>query len=495
MLRWMAVVVLGCARFTTGTVGSNSNYLETFQSGDDLQTFQGDVYLETFQSGTWVVAEDTSLNLTLSLGFNGSTAVCNVRRNLRQAQLVVTVVLEEDWKLDFVNMSAHFTAEEVCAQVNKSLTFSGYYWGVTKLAFFLTRNDVNPYFSNATLLSDDLTITVDRMTKNFDTAFTYILSVLVVFNNIFLGTQLDLEIIMSVLKRPIGPVCGFVSQFTCMPVVTYGLVLVLFTDPVQRLGLFLLGCSPGGIFSNLWALIFDADINLSVTMTTISIIAAMGMMPLWMTTLGTRLIDDNTHLYIPFKTLAVSLVSLTGPIVIGMLIRWKKESWVKICDVIIKPFSAIVIMLFIAVGTYNSYKGILLMTWQTIVAGMLMLSCGYTFGATLARIMCLGKKQIVAVSLETAIQNTPVTLIILKLSLPSPYSDLASVPVIATFTLTGFPLFCAYLIYCSLRRFCGCCPDEDQPENLQQSAQEDIENSRGEISKFLPGVEKINGEQ
>ncbi|KAK4327363.1 hypothetical protein Pmani_002191 [Petrolisthes manimaculis] len=90
-----------------------------------------------------------------------------------------------------------------------------------------------------------------------------------------MGGQLDLDIIKGVLRRPLGPLCGFISQFAVMPLITFGMGELFFPDPLYRLGLFTLGSSPGGIMSNFWTLIFNGDINLSITMTAVSTIAAM----------------------------------------------------------------------------------------------------------------------------------------------------------------------------------------------------------------------------
>lgn len=43
-----------------------------------------------------------------------------------------------------------------------------------------------------------------------------------------------------------------------------------------RLGLFVLGCAPAGSSSNFWAIILDGDLDLSITMSFISTVAAIG---------------------------------------------------------------------------------------------------------------------------------------------------------------------------------------------------------------------------
>lgn len=404
------------------------------------------LYLETFHSGIWKVPEDTDNTLNISLRFNASS---ETERDLETphdlgALLVVTVVPDEDWKLYFVNSSAVFTGQEVRDEVVKNITFSGYYWGLTQLSFYLTRNDLDSDFKNRTLLRDDLQVVIDRRSKVVDNIFIAVASVFVLFNNINMGAQLDIKLIWGVLKKPVGPICGLLSQFICMPTVTWIMGSLLFTDTLQRLGLFTYGCCPGGTSSNFWTLMFNGDLNLSITMTTVSFVAAMGMMPLWMFTLGSRLMDGEDTIVIPFSNLAISLLALSLPICVGIIVRLKRPAWADNGKKILKPCILFVLIFFLTAGIYNSYKVFMLMNWHMILAGVFVVITGYTFGALFAKVMCLERPQVIAVSIETAMQNTGVAAILLKLSLESPFSDLASIPIFATFFVTGPPLFFVY---------------------------------------------------
>lgn len=60
----------------------------------------------------------------------------------------------------------------------------------------------------------------------------------------------------------------------------------------MRLGMFFTGVSPAGGASNIWTAILDGNIDLSILMTTISTLAAFGMMPLWLFTLGQTIFKD-----------------------------------------------------------------------------------------------------------------------------------------------------------------------------------------------------------
>ncbi|KAK4327362.1 hypothetical protein Pmani_002190 [Petrolisthes manimaculis] len=221
-------------------------------------------------------------------------------------------------------------------------------------------------------------------------------------------------------------------------------------------------------------------------------------MPLWLFTLGRRLLHENDDLQVPFGNLVASLISLTIPVAIGVLIRIKRPAWADMGGRFIKPFTLIIILIFMTLGVYNSYKVFTMMTWEMAVAGLMVSVVGYSVGALLAKLMCLGKPQIVAVSIETAFQNAGVTFMLLKLSLPSPDSDLAALPVMAAMMLTGPPLIILYVIFIILNRLFGWCPEsqsthrrlpqEEQEEEKETKSPPSLENETNMISgvSYMP---------
>ncbi|XP_068251012.1 sodium-dependent organic anion transporter-like [Palaemon carinicauda] len=443
------------------------------------------LYMETYPNGVWKIPEDTLVNLTVSVRLNSSDEIQqdNVLQDASSIKLSLRMAADEDWKLDIVNPDVEFTAAEVESGANKSITLSGYYWGLSKITFYVTGNEFELPLKNGTVLHDDLQIVVDRKLLMLDHVFIGFGLIFMLINNTMMGSQLDLHLIFSVLRKPLGPLCGFISQFTLMPLLTFFFGKLFFDNPLDRLGLFTLGCCPGGLMSNFWTLMFDGDINLSITMTAVSTIAAMGMMPLWMFTLGKSLLEDNDNLQIPFMNLVFSLIGLTIPVGLGILLKHKRPQWATKAQKIIKPFTLIVILFFMIIGTYNSYKVFLLMTGPMVAAGFLVSLGGYTLGALFAKLFCLAKDKVIAISIETAMQNPGVAFMLLKLSLPSPNSDLAALPIMAAMMLTGPPVMILYAICALSRRFCGCCLTGKEEEST------DTENCSKETNAFLPVVE------
>ena len=77
-------------------------------------------------------------------------------------------------------------------------------------------------FYFALLLSSRLRVIVGRG-KEMQVTINIVFSFLLVIALFLMGLEIDLKIIWSVLKKPIGPAIGFVSQFVFMPLCAYGL--------------------------------------------------------------------------------------------------------------------------------------------------------------------------------------------------------------------------------------------------------------------------------
>lgn len=366
-----------------------------------------------------------------------------------QGDFFVSVTSEDSSILEIVNSSYPECIQSKEEPRNFSFVVKGIFLGYTKVTVNLTaatkgcRSEDSKRLvgaSETNTRSFNLSVSVIRPPSVLVNVVTGVMAALVAFNYINMGVQLDLHAIGKVLKKPIGPVIGFVCQFLFMPLASYGISLLLLDDISLRLGLFTLGCSPGGSMSNFWTLLFDGDVTLSVTMTFISTIAALAMMPLWIFTLGASLFRDR-EATIPYVNLAGSLIILTLPIGIGMLIQQYSPRLSKISRKIIKPFTLICVFVGICVGLYANSFVFSLFTWQVLLAGICIAWGGYTFGALMAWIFRLNKSQIIAVSIETAFQNPAVAFVMLLMSLPQPDADLSSVPVIAQLMLTGLPMW------------------------------------------------------
>ncbi|KAG8200728.1 hypothetical protein JTE90_022337 [Oedothorax gibbosus] len=292
-----------------------------------------------------------------------------------------------------------------------------------------------------------LEVAVLRQDKLINKIFTAFVAAVVSINYINMGCALDLGIVKSVLKRPIGPAVGFVCQFGIMPLVSYGVGLLLFDDPVLRLGLFTFGSSPGGGASNMWTVLLGGNLNLSITMTFVSTVAALGTLPMWLFTLG-KTILKGTNIVIPFQNILTSLAALIIPIGLGILIQKRFPRVAARAKLILAPVCIILLISIIVMASVANSYIFFMLTWRMVIGASLSVWAGFAAGFLASFAFRFPMDDIIAIAVETGIQNSGIAFILLSYSLKAPVSDMASVVPVAGSIITPIPLF---IIYCVQR--------------------------------------------
>lgn len=131
----------------------------------------------------------------------------------------------------------------------------------------------------------------------------------------------------------------------------------------MQLGLFFTGVSPSGGASNTWSVILGGNLDLSISMTTISTLKAFVMMPLWIFTLG-RTIFNRDALPVPYQRIASFAIGLIVPLFIGILIQRYLPRVAKLLVRILKTCSSLLIIFIIVFAIVTNLYLFQLFTWQ-----------------------------------------------------------------------------------------------------------------------------------
>ena len=237
---------------------------------------------------------------------------------------------------------------------------------------------------------------------------------------------------------------------------------------------------------------FDGDINLSVTMTMVSSIASFGMTSLWAWLLGRHLVnsegskDPTKSIEIPYHMIATSLLAFAIPIGLGVLFTYKwPEKGARIHQLTARPFFITCLIVLPVVGIWNAQFMFWLMTWRHVLTGLLVGNLGYIFGAGLAALCRQKKPQIIAISLETALQNGGIAFVVMNLTFVSPYSDVGVLPIIGYFMCSTTPiLFLLYFLYLSYK----CCTGQTSIAQIR----EDFRNKKAVSKPIIPSSEEAS---
>ena len=92
-----------------------------------------------------------------------------------------------------------------------------------------------------------------------------------------MGCTIYFDDLRNHFRRPKPLLIGMLSQFCVMPLVAFALGYAFDLSPESHISLIIIGCTPGGTTSNLFAYWAGGDTSLSIAMTTTSTTVALGM--------------------------------------------------------------------------------------------------------------------------------------------------------------------------------------------------------------------------
>lgn len=218
--------------------------------------------------------------------------------------------------------------------------------------------------------AEKLDVIVLRPQRFIDKMFVYSVIILVSILYINFGAAINMSTIKDIMRKPVGPAICFVCQFVFMPLTAYGLGFALFPEAHDMaLGLFFTGISPGGGASNMWTLLLGGNIHLSIAMTTISTLAAFGMMPLWIFTLGST-IFERANLGVPYQRISSMAAGLLIPLAIGLAIQRFMPRTAKVLVRILKPVSLVLILFIVIFAIVANLYIFQLFSWQVRIVAV-----------------------------------------------------------------------------------------------------------------------------
>ncbi len=232
-----------------------------------------------------------------------------------------------------------------------------------------------------------------------------------------MGAGLTLESFRAVARRPLAPLVGLASQFGWMPLLAWALGRALALPPEHALSLLVVGCVPGGTTSNLYTLYARADVALSVSMTAISTVAAVVLMPAVLGLWGRSV--SSTSFAIPYGGIISTLALMLVPLVLGMWLRARAPRRAAVLERLGSWAGIGVLAVLVVTGvtsnldTLGQTQGVMF-----VAAGGLGLA-GFGLGYLSAAACGFGVPQRRAIAFETGIQNSPLAIGIIVATFPA----------------------------------------------------------------------------
>ena len=176
------------------------------------------------------------------------------------------------------------------------------------------------------------------------------------------------------------------------------------------------------------------------------------MMPFWVYTLGKTFFTEDFKPVIPYTSMAQVMATFIVPLLIGVFIKWKSPHMAVRILKFLKPFSIGFMVIAMGVGTYSNWFIFKMFTPMYFLAGCMLPYIGYTLGGAAAILFRQPKDKVIAIALETGMQNIGIAFLLLLLSFPSPIGDIASIAPMASGVMTPLLPFVIFLILTIYRK-------------------------------------------
>jgi BASS family bile acid:Na+ symporter len=260
-----------------------------------------------------------------------------------------------------------------------------------------------------------------------------------------LGLGLTTSDFLRVIKTPKDFIVGFLSQVILLPIIAFGLILIIPMPIEIAMGIMIIAAAPGGVTSNVLTKFANGDVALSISLTAIISLISIITVPL-------IVFKSAEILEVSFMSKNISMIGIsikmffvvTVPVIIGMVIRRFFNDYIVLKSNLITKVSVIlfVIVLF----------GIYISEWDKIIpfltsAGLIATTLNITMmfvGYYVAKIFATGIAQQRCIALECGLQNGTLAVFIAT-QLGSEVGALS--PLIVPTAAYGLVMFATSLIF------------------------------------------------
>lgn len=236
-----------------------------------------------------------------------------------------------------------------------------------------------------------------------------------------MGLTLQWKDFSQVVKTPAWVAFGMLLQFTIMPLLGWGLGILFELPPFFAVGLILVACCPGGTASNVIAYLANANLALSVAMTTCSTLGAILLTPVLTASLsGSYLEVDAWGLF--FSTLEVVLI----PVGLGIILNQYLPKFTQKISPFAPPIAVVLIVLIVA-SIIGQGKAIILSSGFNLIGAIMCLHfLGFLLGYCLSAIVLKNRSVCKTVAIEVGMQNSGLGAVLARENFVNPATAIPS---------------------------------------------------------------------
>lgn len=220
-----------------------------------------------------------------------------------------------------------------------------------------------------------------------------------------LGLTLHLSDFVRIAKQPKAMGLGLVGQLVILPLIAFGLGLLLDLPELYFIGLILIACCPGGASSNIFSMLAKGDVALSVSLTAFSSIITLFTLPAVMAW-ATSYIGNTVGVTLPVgNLLKQNLLTMLLPIALGIAVRYYFEKAALAIDKVLSKFAFPALMLLALIFFIQNRTAIIANIGKLGLASGLLIMVSVSVAALISVAFRLQRTEKRTIVIEVGMQN------------------------------------------------------------------------------------------
>ncbi len=228
-----------------------------------------------------------------------------------------------------------------------------------------------------------------------------------------LGLELRLDSFYRVLACPKAITIGLCGQLLLLPLIAFAVAASFNMSTEYKIGLVLIACCPGGVSSNVFAMLVKGNVALSVVLTSLSSFISILSVPIILGIAASLFSDVDQQVEMPFGMIvAQSVVMVFVPIILGMLLRRLKPGFAVVLLAALKRAAMPLLVLVVTAFAIEKYDDIRQNMYGLALAVSFLLAATMFLGYLLARLFMLKPDDSRSIIIEIGLQNAALAITI-----------------------------------------------------------------------------------
>lgn len=220
-----------------------------------------------------------------------------------------------------------------------------------------------------------------------------------------LGLTLTAEDFRRVMQYPRAVLIALFCQTLLLPLICFLLVQVFKLPADLAVGLMLLAASPGGAVANVLSHLGDGDLALNITLTAVNSVLSIVTLPLILALSLIYFTNEGRVIAPQFGKFLQVFTIIVGPVVIGMLLRWKFTAFALRLDKPVKIFASLFLLLVATAAIVRAWPTIVQYFAELGAAVISFCVISLFVGYWAPRLVKLDHRQSLAISMEIGMHN------------------------------------------------------------------------------------------